>query len=138
MDWEKMFERENENYNKIYLYMNSEKDLCNAYELSAYMLTRLFDTLELDEEVKRELVTILYVVRLSPQFVIDQFPGDNVTVGDEFIKVVIDDPSRCSRWKAEFAELKKQQQMDNCKLGKAILGFARLGKPESSRIEKTE
>lgn len=138
MDWGKMLERENKNYNKIYLYMNSEKDLCNAYELSAYMLTRLFNTLELDEEVNRELVTILYVVRLSLQFVIDQFSGDNVTVGDNFIKVVIDDPSRCIQWKAEFAELKKQQQMDNCRLGKAIPGFARLGKQESSRTERTE
>lgn len=138
MDWKKMFERENKNYNKIYLYLDSEKDLYNAYEFSAYMLQRLFDTLELDEEVKRELVTILYVVQLSPQFVIEQFPDDNVTVGDRFIKIVIDDPSRCIQWKAEFAELKKQQQMDNCRLGKAILGFARLGKPKSSRAEKTE
>lgn len=138
MDWEKMFERENKNCNRIYLYMDSERDLCNAYELSAYILTRLFDTLELDEEVKRELVTILYVVQLPPQFVMDHFSSDSITVGDKFIKVVIDDPNRCIQWKAEFSELKKQQQMDNCKLGEAILGFVRLGKSESSCTEKTE
>ena len=126
MDWKRMFERENKNYNKIYLYLDSEKEVYNAYEFSAYILKRLFDTLELNEEVKQELGTILYVVQFSPEFVVDRFFSDNVTVGNKYIKVVIDDPSRCIQWKADFKELKIKQQMENAVLGKAILGFARL------------
>lgn len=121
MDFKRMFKKENNNYNKIYLYLDTEKKLYSAYEFSAYMLTRMFDTQKLSEEVRQDMNTILYVVRLTPPFVVEQFSGNNITVGDRFIKVVLDDPSRCIQWKAEFSELKKQRQMDHCVSGKNLL-----------------
>lgn len=107
-----MLERENKNSNKIYLYAYSDAGdfLYNAYEFSAYLLTKLFDTLELKKEVKPESGITLYVVHLTPEFVVEQFLGPNATVGDLFIKVVLDSPALCIRWKGEFKELKNKWQ----------------------------
>lgn len=138
MDFKRMFEKEKKNYNRIFLYVDSEQEMCRAYEFSAYLLTRMFDSLEMQEETKRELGTILFVTRIPLETIVKQFTGPNTTVGDRFIKVILDDPSRCVQWKAEFSELKKQQQIDNFRLGKAILGFARLGKSKPSHTTKTD
>lgn len=138
MDFKKMFEKEKKNYNKIYLYVDAEQEMCRAYEFSAYLLTRMFESLEMQEETKRELRNILFITRIPLEAVVERFSDPNTTVGDRYIKVVLDDPSRCIQWKAEFVELKKQQQIDNFRLDKAILGFARLGKSKSSHTVKPE
>ena len=126
MDMKKMFERENKNCSRIYLYADLEKGVYYAYEFSAYILTKKFDMPELKEEVNPEIGTILYVLELSPEFVVEQFHGPNITVGDAFTKVILDEPDHCIQWKADFNELKMQQQKANSVLGKTILGFFRI------------
>ena len=106
MDWEKMIEREKRNTHKLYLYADLEKDIYYAYEFSAYLLARLFDSLELEEDVHSEVPAILYVVRIPPEFIVRQFSDSNTTVGDNFVKVVLDDPERCAGWKEEFENMK--------------------------------
>lgn len=113
MDIKKMLERENKNYNKIYLYADMERDLYNAYEFSAYLLTRKFDMLELQGEFKPETGTVLYIIRLTPEFVMEQFFSSDTTVSDSYIKVILDEQKHCIQWKADFKEFKKQRQKVN-------------------------
>lgn len=125
MDLERMIEKENTNRNRIFLYM-ADDGFCLTYEFSAYLLTRLFDTLKLEEEKFPQAGAILYVARVSAGLVVEQFSGTETTVGNNYIKVILDNEPRCAQWRKEFDELKIQQQIDNNKLGEAILGFFRL------------
>lgn len=125
MDLHVIYKKESENNNNIYMYVEKE-DICCAYGFSAYLLTRLFGALKLKEEKKSELGTIVFVTQLSIQFVVDNLSGPNTSVGDDFIRVIIDNPSRCIQWRAEFEELKIQQQKANNRLGECILDFFRL------------
>lgn len=121
MDIQEMLERENKNYNKIYLYADADTEdeehfSYNAYEFSAYLLTKKFDTLELGREVEPATGAIVYVVRLSLEFVVEHFFGSDTTVCDLYIRVMLDNPARCIQWKADFKEFKKQRQRENSRL----------------------
>lgn len=124
MDAQRIKRIEKSNRNMIYIYMDD--DYCMTYEFSAYLLTQLFDTLKLEEKRVPEAAEIFSFVRLPIQFIVDHFPGYNVMVQDDYIRIVLDDP-RCPAWRNNFEELKMQQQKDNNVLGEAILGFFRLG-----------
>lgn len=101
-----IIEKESKNYNKIYLYLNSELKQYSAYEFSAYLLVRMFHMLELkgitDEEGDR-----VVSVSVPVSFVIEQFSGLNVMVSDKFVRVSIDELKLCLQWKADFNELKR-------------------------------
>lgn len=120
-----MFEIEKHNFDKIYLYIDAENNLCYSYEFSAYLLTRLLNTLKLEENIEKELKTVSFFTQLSIQLAVDRFFGSNTTVGDDCITVVLDDPNCCMQWKLEFDDLKeKQRKVCNCnRIIKSILGF---------------
>lgn len=101
-----IIEREHNNFNKIYLYLNSELGQCYAYEFSAYLLARLFPMLEF-KEIRDEGCSRTVSACVPLQFVVNQFSDSNVTVGDEFIRVIIDDLKLCSQWKADFNEMRR-------------------------------
>lgn len=103
-----IIERENKNYNKIYLYLNSELKEYVAYEFSAYLLVQMFQMLELKEAADEEGGVIVSVC-VSLPFVIEQFSGLNVMVSDKFVRVTIDELKLCLQWKADFLELKKKE-----------------------------
>lgn len=121
MNLKEVLENEKKNFNKIYLYIDTENSLCYAYEFSAYMLTRLLDSLELKEKV--EYGRNVFSVGLSVQSVVNQFSGENTVVGDEFVRITVVELHNCIQWKAEFNELKTNRQKANGKLFNKILGF---------------
>ena len=71
MDLTKILKRESNNVDYIYLYADLEKDWFIAYEFSAYVLTQLFDILELEEEFEPETGTNIYFTRLPDQFILE-------------------------------------------------------------------
>lgn len=126
MDAQRVKRIEKSNRKMIYLYIDN--DDCVAYEFSAYLLFRLFnEKVKLEEKRMPEAMSIFYLAKLPIQFIVEQFPGHNVMVQDDYIRIVLDDEIRCPAWRNSFDELKKQQQKDNNVLGEAILGFFRLG-----------
>ncbi len=126
MDAQRIKKIEKSNRNAIYLYINA--DYCTAYEFSAYLLSKLLEGLKLDEMRVPTVGAIFYFVKLPIENIVKHFSGYNVTVQDEYIRIVLNDEVRCPGWRNCFDELKIQQQKDNNKLGEAILGFFRLGK----------
>lgn len=110
MDIQQILALEKRNTHKIYLYIDLENNLFIAYDFSAYLLTKLFDTLELkilklkvsDKEV------VIYVTGIPDRLVVNTFTGHNTTIGEQYIKVVLDDITNCTRWRAEFDERKKE------------------------------
>lgn len=110
MDIQQILTLENKNTHKIYLYIDLENDLFIAYDFSAYLLTKLFDTLELkilklkvsDKEVA------IYVTGIPDRLVVNTFTGHNTTIGEQYIKVILDDIVTCTRWRVEFNERKKK------------------------------
>lgn len=116
-----VLQKEKKNFNKIYLYIDTENNLCYAYEFSAYLLTRLLGSLELKE--RTESGTIVFSTQLPIQSVVNCFSGPNTSVGDDFIRIDIDEPRNCIQWKAEFNELKTNQHKSHNKLLNCILAF---------------
>lgn len=112
MDLYEIYKKEDENQNKIYLYIR-EEDRCYAYGFSAYLLTQLFNTISLHKDAKPESGTAICIVQLSIQFVVDNLSTLNIAVGDDYITIVIDDPNHCTQWKTEFDELMNHQQVNN-------------------------
>lgn len=127
MDAQRINRIEKSNRNMIYLYIDVENETCVAYEFSAFLLTRVFNTLKLEEEKIPVVGAIFFKTKLPLKSITDHFKGNNITVGDEYIRIVLDDEPRCPAWRNIFDELKIQQQKDNNVLGEAILGFFRLG-----------
>lgn len=126
MTHQKILEREERNYNKIYLYIEAENDQCRAYDFSAYLITNLFEAQKLELREEADLETIIYTLQLPLQLVVEQFDDNYTQVGEQFIKITIDNLSRCIQWKLEFEELKMVQQ-SSIKIKKPYLGFFRLG-----------
>ena len=120
MSLKEVLENEKKNFNKIYLYIDTENSLCYAYEFSAYLLTKLLDSLELKK--KTESGTIVFSVGLSVQSVVNQFSGENTAVGDEFVRITVDEPRNCIQWKAEFNELKTNRQKTDGEIFNKTLG----------------
>lgn len=121
MNLKEVLEKEKKNFNKIYLYIDTENNLCYAYEFSAYMLTRLLDSLELKE--KTESGTIVFSTQLPIQSVVKCFSGPNTSVGDDFVRIDVDEPQNCIQWKSEFKELKTNQHKSHNKLLNCIFVF---------------
>lgn len=121
MNLKKMLEQEKDNFNKIYLYIDAETSLCYAYEFSAYLLTRLLDSLELKEGIESEM--LVFSAQLPIQSVVKQFSGENTAIGDDFVRIIVDEPRNCIQWKAEFNELKINRQKKSNKIFNRILGF---------------
>lgn len=109
MDIKKILEKEKKNYNKIYLYIDAEQEICHTYELSAYLLYKVFDSLEILEETDKYLETTFFFNKVPLEKIVERFADSNTTVGDRYIKIVLDDPNRCMQWRAEFEKLKKLQ-----------------------------
>ncbi|UVQ47479.1 hypothetical protein NXY11_04325 [Parabacteroides faecis] len=63
MNIQEILALENRNTHKIYLYIDLENNLFIAYEFSAYLLTRLFDTLKLEvqEEYLQPIITQYFI-----------------------------------------------------------------------------
>lgn len=121
MDLKEVLEKERKNFNKIYLYIDTENNLCYAYEFSAYLLTRLLESLELKE--KAESGTIIFFTQLPILSVVKCFSGPNTSVGDDFVRIDIDELQNCIQWKAEFDELKTNQHKSHNKLLNCIFVF---------------
>ncbi|UVQ47470.1 hypothetical protein NXY11_04280 [Parabacteroides faecis] len=51
---------------------------------------------------------VIYTTRISDQLVANTFTGHNTTIGEQYIKVVLDDIITCTRWRVEFNKQKKE------------------------------
>lgn len=109
MDIKKILETEKKNYNKIYLYIDTEQEICRAYELSAYLLYKVSDSLEILKGTDKYLETTFFFTKVPLEKIVERFTDPNTTVGDRYIKIVLDGPNRCMQWRAEFEKLKKLQ-----------------------------
>ena len=126
MTQQKILEIVEINYNKIYIYIDAENDQSRDYDFSAYLITNLFEAQKLELREEADLETIIYTLQLPLQLVVEQFDDNYTQVGEQFIKITIDNLSRCIQWKLEFEELKMVQQ-SSIKIKKPYLGFFRLG-----------
>lgn len=116
-----ILKREEGNYNKIYLYIDVERNRCHAYNLSAYLITKLLGTEEFELKKENDMETVIYTLHLPLQLVVDQFDGNHTQVGEQFIKVTIDDLPRCIQWKLEFETLEVQRQENSVDAEKPFL-----------------
>lgn len=107
MDLTKILKRESNNVDYIYLYADLEKDWFIAYEFSAYVLTQLFDILELEEEFEPETGTNIYFTRLPDQFILEHTHGHDASIGEEYIRVKLTDINPYSEWRVDFDEQKR-------------------------------
>lgn len=121
-----ILEREKKNYNKIYLYIDAESNLCYAYDFSACIVTKLFDVQNTGIKEVSGIETPVYTLQLPLQFVVEQFDNFNTLVDDQFIKVIIKQLSRCIQWRVEFEELKMQQRQRGRAIKERFLGFFRF------------
>lgn len=108
MDLQKILEKESKNSHNIYMYVDMENDRCIAYEFSAYLLTRLFKALKLAEGVIPGTGIYFYVTRLPLRFIVDHFDGHNTSIGEEYIKVVLNNKKNCSKRRTEFDRKKRE------------------------------
>ncbi|WFE84399.1 hypothetical protein [Parabacteroides chongii] len=109
MDIQQILALENKNTHKIYLYIDLVNNLFIAYEFSAYLLTKLFDTLELKaQKLTTSEEEVVYTTRIPDRLAVKTFTGHNTTVSEQYIKVVLDDIIACTRWRVEFNKRKKE------------------------------
>lgn len=126
MDIQKMIEREN-NYDGIYLYTDDFQ--LKAFGFSAFMLTRMFPKLQMEDKLFQEGEAFLPFLTLCPKFLADHFPDCMKTTNDEYTKVNCSElyKSGMLPWKEEYESYMIEQQKANNKLGSCVLGFFRLG-----------
>lgn len=120
-----ILDREEKNYNKIYLYVDAENELCHAYNFSAYQIRRLFEAQMLEMKELHQKGIVHFIVKFPLQFM-SEFDDDFVRVSDQFIEVTMDNLPRCFKWKMEFEALAQQRQ-SSIKAKKKIWGFFRFG-----------
>lgn len=125
---QEILEREKGNYNKVYLYIDTENDLCYAYDFSAYLVTKLFETQKLETKEEVWMETVVYTLQLPLQFVADQFDAPHTLIDAQFIKFIIDRLPHCIQWKFEFEELKMQREQSNVRNKRSFLDFFRFDK----------
>lgn len=107
MDLTKILEKESKNVHYLYLYVDLKNDWFIAYEFSAYVLTQLFDTLKLEEEIDPNTGINIYFTRLPDQFVVEHSYGRNALIGEEYIEVKLEDIHTYAKWRVKFDEQKR-------------------------------
>jgi hypothetical protein len=120
MDITLQIQRERENPGRVYLYVFGQ--VLKAYELSAYILTRMFPDLEMVEEVDREKSDICYVTVIDAEFTLGN-PDYAILVSDDMIEMECFLPNVIESipvWIDEFRQLKESQHKKNYLLGRSI------------------
>lgn len=107
MDLALILEHEKNNNGCIYFYAENE-DFFKCYELSAYLLTRIYPFISLQREKPQALNNEIVFAVFGADFCREHLSGNNVEVGDEGIKVCIDHCSEneCNNWIEEFKKMR--------------------------------
>lgn len=128
MDLKERIEIEKTNHNRIYLYMDEEKDCYKAYEFSAYLIVKLLNSLKLEEEVSLEVRDFLYTVKIDSRVANERFSGFGIEESEGCIQVPLHDVIYTAKWREAFDSLKEKQREEHSRLGNFVLDVSRLGK----------
>lgn len=100
MNIQEIIEQEKRNKNSIYFFTEGDETFV-SYELSAYLLTRLYPSIKLGKKYFSEH-GVLSVAYFTYEFCSQNFTAGNILIGNEGVQVILDDSPLCKQWVQEF------------------------------------
>lgn len=105
MNIKEIADLEKSNRNYIYFFATEDEDFI-AYELSAFLLARLYPSIQLEWKDFHIANGPLLIARFSLNFCKDNFCNGNTLVGNDWVRVELEDVMSCESWINEFKNLR--------------------------------